>query len=238
MSYLITRVSRNAKTGPIMVTTSPRGTCPTTCPLMRHGCYADSGPLAFLWAGLTSAVATGKPSPNGRGNLHVRSLADLVRAIKSLPKGALWRHNQAGDLAHVNGDVDGESLHRITLANRQARTKGFTYTHHDTLHNLHNRNHIHAAVQRGFTVNLSANSLAHADALAELNIAPVVVVLPRDGKPCRTPQGRHVAVCPAVLSDRVTCATCGLCASASRAAIIGFPAHGSGAKKAEAVTQS
>lgn len=236
MSYLITPVSRNAKTGPIMVTTSPRGTCPSSCPLMRNGCYADAGPLAFIWAGLTSAAETGKAAPNGRGNLTVHPLAELVAAIKRLPKGALWRHNQAGDLVHKNGDVDGESLHRLAVANRGKR--GFTYTHHDTLANVHNREHIRAAVDRGFTVNLSANSLTHADALAELNIAPVVVVLPRDAKPCKTPGGRHVAVCPATLSDNVTCATCGLCASASRAAIIGFPAHGSAAKKAEAVTKS
>ena len=37
---------------------------------------------------------------------------------------------------------------------------------------------IKEANQNGFTVDLSANNLAHADKLKALNIAPVVVVLP------------------------------------------------------------
>jgi hypothetical protein len=49
------------------------------------------------------------------------------------------------------------------------------------------------------------------------------------------PQGRHVAICPATMRNDVQCATCGICANATRKAIIGFPAHGSGAKRVQAV---
>src|SRR4051794_18229441 len=44
---------------------------------------------------------------------------------------------------------------------------------------VENRRLIAAAIQAGFTVNLSADNAAHADRLAELGIAPVVTVLAR-----------------------------------------------------------
>lgn len=78
-----------------------------------------------------------------------------------------------------------------------------------------------------------------ADQLAALNIAPVVVVLSADQTAATvTPQGRKVAICPATISDNVTCATCGLCALVNRKAIIGFPAHGASKRKASAVAMA
>ena len=44
---------------------------------------------------------------------------------------------------------------------------------------IENRRLIAAAVEAGFTVNLSADNPAHADRLADLGIAPVVTVLAR-----------------------------------------------------------
>ena len=88
----------------------------------------------------------------------------------------------------------------------------------------------------GFTLNLSANNLEDADRLAALGAGPVVVVLPIDAvRPTRTPAGRFVSICPAAVRDDVTCATCGICAHPMRKAIIGFPSHGSGAEKAQAM---
>ena len=52
-------------------------------------------------------------------------------------------------------------------------------------------------------------------------------------KPTKTPAGRHLSVRPAAVRDDVNCASCGICAHPSRKAIIGFPAHGSGAKKTQ-----
>jgi hypothetical protein len=90
----------------------------------------------------------------------------------------------------------------------------------------------------GFTVNLSANNLAHADDLADLGIAPVVTVLPADATDNTvTPKGRKVVICPATIRDDVSCATCGLCARL-RDAIVGFPAHGASKRKAEAIAKA
>ena len=83
---------------------------------------------------------------------------------------------------------------------------------------------------------MSAETLAQADEFAALGVAPVVVILPADAtKPTQTPAGRNVTVCPASIRDDVQCATCGICQDAGRKTIIGFPAHGSGAKKAQVI---
>jgi hypothetical protein len=70
-------------------------------------------------------------------------------------------------------------------------------------------------------------ALADADARADLDAGPVVVVLPSDQVVnTKTPAGRSVVVCPATIRDDVSCATCQLC-QRQRSAIVGFPAHGS-----------
>lgn len=180
---------------------------------MRSGCYAASGPLALHW----SAVSNGK-----RGG----SLEDLTAAIRAMPEGQLWRHNQAGDLPGDGRTIDPIALWDIVLANKGRR--GFTYTHYRDRQSL---DFIDAANQRGFTINLSANDLGDADMLAETGAGPVVVVLPStQTENTTTPAGRKVVVCPATQRDDVSCATCQLC-QRQRTTIVGFPAHGTGKKK-------
>ena len=158
---------------------------------------------------------------------------DFVGKIAKLPKGQLWRHNQAGDLLGVNDSIDAGALADLVKAN--AGRKGFTYTHKPVLDNQANADAVRAANAGGFTVNLSAINLKEADQLADLGIAPVVTILPMDieGK-ITTPGGRKVIVCPAQTRDNVTCATCQLCQKQKRA-IVGFLAHGTSKKKAEKV---
>ncbi len=199
--------SANTKTGPIPVSTTTRATCPLDC-AMREGCYAASGPLALHW----SAVSSG-----ARGT----DWSTFVGAIADLPDGQLWRHNQAGDLPGDGRTVDPVALGQLVAANTGRR--GFTYSHYRDADSL---TWIRHANQWGFTINLSANSLADADALADTGAGPVVVVLPSDATDnTRTPAGRRVVVCPATQRDDVSCATCQLCAR-QRDAIVGFPAHG------------
>jgi hypothetical protein len=151
-----------------------------------------------------------------------------------LPAGTLWRHNQAGDLAGTGDTIDVAALASLVSANVGKR--GFTYTHKPT-DNPNNRDAVAYANANGFTVNLSADTLTEADELASLGIGPVVVVVTRDApEKLATPQGRRVVVCPAQTRDDVTCQSCQLCARASRDVIVGFRAHGAGARKAEAVT--
>jgi len=218
----LTPVSSNAKTGPIPVSTSSADTCPPSCPFKSQGCYAKSGPLALHWAKVTSG---------GRG----MNWETFCATVAKFPVGQLWRHNQAGDLPGIGEAIDHHALGQLTKANRNRR--GYTYTHKHTTEA--NREAIRSANANGFTVNLSANTLAHADTLADTNCGPVCVVLPADQKTNTvTPAGRKVVVCPATVRDDVTCASCKLCAVSKRSVIIGFPAHGTGAKKASAVASA
>jgi hypothetical protein len=218
--YHFTRVSGNAKTGPIPVTTSSKSTCPTNCALRGEGCYAEYGPLALHW---------GMVSDGRRGE----SLDGICVKIRRLPKRQLWRWAQAGDLPGDGVLINAADLDKILEAN--AGRHGFGYTHYDATI-PHNADLIKKANAAGFIISLSADSLAEADALAALNVAPVACVLPMDAtKPLRTPAGRLATVCPASVRDDITCASCGICAVPSRKAVIGFPAHGSGAKKAQAM---
>lgn len=216
----LTLKSQNAKTGPIPVSTTTAKTCPDACPFKKAGCYADGGPLAIHWAKVT----------DGRAG---DDWATFCGKVAALPDGQLWRHNQAGDLPGEGDRIDLLSLVKLIEANRGKR--GFTYTHKPAT--VDNLAAVELANQEGFTVNLSANNPTHADELAELGVGPVVTVLPSDtsARVLKTPAGRTISVCPATYRDDVTCASCGLCQRAERKVIVGFPAHGSSKRKADAV---
>lgn len=217
--------SRNAKTGNIPVSTSPASTCPSACPLKASGaCYAKHGPLGMFWAKVN----------DGRAGI---AWGDFLTMVEGLPEGQLWRHNQAGDLPGDDNEIDQVMLRQLVLANYASASHGFTYTH-KPMDNPANRMAVAHANRDGFTINLSADTLAEADELAALNIGPVVVVVPRDADNMTTPEGRKVVICPAQRSDDVTCKSCGLCANASRSSIVGFRAHGVSAKKAEAISMA
>ena len=217
-TFQLTLKSSNKKVGPLPVSTTSASSCPT-CPFKGNGCYAASGPLALHWKAVTSGTRGG-------------DLATFCNTIAALPEGQLWRHNQAGDLPGENDRLDAEQVRAIVTAN--LGRKGFTYTHY--VPDAHNAPIIAEANHNGFTVNLSADNLAEADAMKALDVAPVVVVLPSETKEnLKTPAGNLVVICPATQRDNVSCATCKLCQWGDRDVIIGFPAHGSGKKKASTV---
>lgn len=217
MNVHLTLRSRNEKTGPIPVSTTSNDTCPDACPLKGHGCYAEDGfHLKQHW---------NKVSNGSRGV----SWPVFCQAIRNLPDEQLWRHNQAGDLPGDNNDIDAAAMEQLIAANMGKR--GFTFTH-KPMTSSKNRNIVAAANLMGFTINLSANNIAQADALLALKIAPVVVILQQDAPHKQTtPAGNTIIVCPAQTHDNVTCTTCQLCSRATRPTIIGFLAHGNGAKK-------
>lgn len=212
--------SANAKTGPIPVSTTEARTCPPSCPLRDKGCYAKGGPLGLHWRAV-SLRERGMP------------WGEFCSAIAGLPAGTLWRHNQSGDLPGPGESIDRAELEQLVRANTGKR--GFTYTHK---HNLAALEAVRWANDRGFTVNLSANTLEHADTLAETGAGPVCVILPQDTKAnTQTPAGRKVVLCPATQRDGVSCATCRLCSRADRSCIVGFPAHGIARRAVSTVAQ-
>lgn len=203
--------SKNRKTGPIPVSMTDMASCPTSCPLRDAGCYAEFGKARMHWEGVA-------------GDRGV-SWDEFCAAVEALPRGQLWRHNEAGDLPGLGDALNLVALRQLVTANERARARGFTFTHKPLLDDV-DRGAVRDANDRGFTINLSANSLEHADELAALAIAPVAVVLPTDApRRVQTPGGRDVVVCPAETSG-LTCAECELCAKPQRKAIVGFRAHG------------
>ena len=212
MRVHITARSGNAKTGPIPVTTTERASCPTTCPFYDKGCYAKSGPLALHWR----KVSDGERGTDWQG---------LTKFVRSLPERQLWRHNQAGDLPHINGQINGSLLGELVRANKGKR--GFTYTHHKLDAGL-NTWYIATANQLGFTVNVSTESKD--DAVTAFNKGlPAVVVVPSDHADSAEHDGVKFVTCPAQTRD-VTCAECGLCSQAHRQCVVMFKAHGNARK--------
>lgn len=236
MHYQLTLRSTNAKTGPIPVSMTSAYTCPDACPFKRNandpfrpgGCYAAHGPISWQWANLT----------NGKMTTAV-SFSQFLDKVRALPPNTFWRHNQAGDLPGHNDEIDTLSLSRLVAANAHNKKRGFTYTHKPAT--KANLKAIEQANARGFTINLSANSPAHADTLLAHKVAPVVCVLPISAhgqKTVTTPRGNKIVVCPATYKQGVTCQSCQLCQKANRSCVVGFPAHGSGKKQADAIANT
>ena len=245
MNYHLALKSRNGKTGPIPVSTTAKDSCPD-CPLSKAnggGCYAEENfHLRLFWAKVN----------DGRAGTD---FAAFLAKVAALPAGQLWRHNQAGDLPGAGNALDVDALMALVEAN--AGKRGFTYTHKPMT--AENAAAVAAANAAGFTINLSGNNVAHADTLADLGVAPVVTVLPieygrreKAGQwsetlaeyrartahlPKKTPGGRAISVCPATFLD-TNCKNCGLCARIGRKSVVGFPGHGSGAAKADAIARA
>lgn len=215
---LFTKKSGNAKTGPIPVSITSRGSCPDACAFTDVGCYALYGRLGMWWR---RAGDEGMPWD------------EFVALVRALPFNTLWRHNEAGDLPGFRDKIDVWALKALVRANRGKR--GFTFTHKPVLGEGDvarvNRDAIRRANADGFTINLSADSVADADRLADLGIAPVAVALAHDhpDRGGKTPAGRRLVVCPAQ-TNGLTCEECRLCAHPTRASIIGFRAHGQSAR--------
>ena len=213
MKFTFVRESGNRKTGPIPVTYSERETCPPSCAHYRSDCYAEDFYTRLSWDKVPARGVT---------------LNRLVELIASLPAGQVWRHNVAGDLPGIGEKVDAYALGLIVRANIGRR--GFTYTHKRSTQAIRWATE---ATRWGFTVNLSADDAGEADKLAATGL-PVTCVVPMDTpERTTTPGGLPIVVCPAQTRD-TNCEDCQLCQRANRKVIVGFRAHGTRAKLADA----
>lgn len=157
---------------------------------------------------------------------------EFLRKIKALPKNQLWRHNQAGDLLHVDGNIDMEFLTALIKANRGKN--GFTYTHH--VLSEWNKKAIKQANREGFTINASADNVKQAIQNYREGI-PTVTLLPKDAPKKQMIDDVKVVRCPAYNSDKINCSNCKLCADSERQYIIGFPAHGTASKTVDIIAK-
>jgi hypothetical protein len=228
--FQFVRKSSNAKTGPIPTTTSPRKTCPPSCPLIGDGgCYAEAGYYTRLnW----DAVDAGS-----RGG----SWTDLIAQAHKLPAGQLWRHNVAGDLPPIAPDEISETaVTDLVTANRGKR--GFTYTHYPMTRK--NAAIVRKANASGFTINASANTIKQAADYMARGLPAVCLVSQDHGEEWRKLETRSrgqsfdVIRCPAEYRDDVTCASCGLCQRSGRRVVVGFTVHGTRSAAADIIARA
>ena len=216
------------------VAMTAKDTCPDACPFKSGGCYAQSGAINIHWSRLS------------RGQTGI-TYDDFCQKIARLRKGTIWRWGQCGDFESDsqkgNNSIDSAKLIQLIAANQGKDVISYTHKpvldHQDSVEAPLNRAIIKSANDNGFTINLSANSLHHADELLALNIGPVVSVVPLNtvGN-TKTPKGTRVVLCPATTHENVTCSTCGLCAKNKREYVIGFKAHGSAKYKVDAISKT
>jgi hypothetical protein len=212
--------SSNVKTGPIAVSTSSRATCSPTCPFFENGCYAESGPLLLHWRKVT----------NGERGQQFRQ---FLVALRNLPAGRAFRHNQAGDLPHNQGRISRTFIKAMVQSVQHL--KAFTYTHHD-IKKGENLQLLRFANRNGFTVNASCETEQQVDDAIAAGLPAVMVANSDESRTTwRTPSGNVVLVCPAQRSDSKTCADCMLCHKRGKRVAIAFLAHGTSRKKANAV---
>lgn len=219
LKFHLTLKSKNAKTGPIPVSSSPRATCAPGCPFLGNGCYGENHGLNFHW----NAVSAGE-----RGV----SAAEFFRLIAALLPGELWRHDQVGDFPHTLGRISRRFLKGLVAANKGKR--GYTYSHHD-LSLGENLSLLRMANRQGFAVNASTETETAADAAIASGLPAVLTVASTEQRlTWKTAGGNQVVTCPAQRVEDLTCQACELCHKRPRKLIIAFIAHGSGKNKVNA----
>ena len=221
LNYHLTRISSNRKFGPIPASTTSAASCWDGCAYFRT-CYAKWGHLSWHWD---------KVNDGRRGS----DFSQFLREVRALPRGQLWRYGQAGELPGIGARINAGQLARLAKANKGRQ--GFAYTHKPlTPANL---KAIRAANAAGFTVNLSANGLKHADKLAKLGL-PVVCVIPRDSPTLqKTASGVPVLACPHEREvDPLQCSRCGICQLRDRKFIVGFKSIGASPSKVDEIARN
>ena len=204
----------NSKTGAMLLVRSPRSTCPESCGLKGNGCYAENFPLALHWL---------KQDTTGV------DFSVVLYAIRTLPKGSIWRLFEAGDFepSPENPElISSQQVISLLAANKDKR--GFGYTHYPVLPNLEVLQLMNSS---GLTINASADSLEQAKLYFELGLPTTLLVaenFPKD----KTVDGLRVVVCPNQSTpSKPTCLQCQMCQKPDRDYVIGFRAHGTKKRK-------
>lgn len=186
-------------------------TCPSTCPLLNAGCYAQAGPTALQMRGRVS---------DSDGDVFLRELARI-------PHGATLRLHVAGDVLR-DGDKNGSDTLDVAYldalihgANDRPDVTFYGYTH---AWRLIDRSRF--AFPDNFVMNASCDSdedvvEARAAGWDTTTVWSADVSVKRVG---------DTVVCPNQTVG-LSCAECRLCMKAHRPLTVAFLAHGPSKKK-------
>lgn len=204
----------NSKTGAMLLVRSPRSTCPDSCGLKGNGCYAENFPLVLHWMKQDTVGV---------------DFATVLYAVRTLPKGSIWRLFEAGDFepSPENPElISSQQVISLIAANNGKR--GFGYTHYPVWPNLEVLQLMNSS---GLTINASADTIEQAKLYFGLGLPTVVVVsekFPKDS----VVEGMRVVVCPNQSTPtKPTCLQCQMCQKPDRDYVIGFRAHGTKKRK-------
>lgn len=222
--FHISLESNNSKVGKMVVTTSPRQTCPDACPYKNNGCYGDNYGVNFMWNALSRGTySTGL------------SWKNFISKIKKLPLGSKGRHNQVGDMPGENSVLDSRKSLELAKAFSSDKKQFFTFTHKELTRK--NINTIKRCNDLGFTINISCDTPAKAVMAVEAGLPAVLVKEKSEERYGTLPNGHPTMVCPnqwlkAKENKTLTCKDCMLCYknSPKRPVIVFWP-HGSQEKK-------
>lgn len=184
-----------------------RESCPTTCPFMRNGCYADGRIFAI-------SVKHGKDDAE---------FADLLALADTMKEAGAIRLNVSGDFLDDNEMPDWKYIGACNeLATLRPDVKFIAYTH--AWRQL-------SPADFKFTVNASCET---PEDLTEAILGGWQAVVVDDGSMIGTKvAGRNVLQCPQQYRDDVTCDNCRACsADTPTRPVIAFLIHGATRRKA------
>lgn len=199
--------SGNSKTGPIPVTYRTTRTCPTACPFLPTnggGCYASGRIFALADRGARDVTAEDARTTLAKREAGARYMRDRV----------------SGDLVTAEGTFDWDYLVAIAKYARDAGLTVFGYTH---AWRLLTKRDVARIRKTGYVLNASCETEADVRAATKLGLPTVLVGNEWTEGAMLGP--RRVVTCLAQTRD-TDCASCGLCASPDRAAVVRFEVHG------------
>ena len=208
--------SQNSKTGEVSTTYVSQQSCPSSCPLLGSGCYAESGMVGIHTHKLNNA---GKATP-------LELAREEAHAIDGLSGTRAMRLHVVGDCSTPRAALTVSSAAmRYTAKFRQSV---WSYTH--AWREVPRKN------WQGVSILASCESIADAATALNAGYAPAVVIASHTTPKARrdATTGINMIPCPAQTKN-VQCTDCKLCWRAdwlvsSRSAIT-FAAHGSSTKR-------
>jgi hypothetical protein len=181
-------------------------TCPSTCPLLNAGCYAQAGNVAI----------------QARGRVSANDGSVFLNALDRVPTGGIVRLHVSGDVLK-DGDKNGSDT--LDVDYLDALIKGATLRPDVSFYGY---THAWRLIDRArflfpanFVLNASCDTV---DEVTEARSAgwDTVTVVPHDVKGKRF---GDVVVCPNQTVG-LSCAECKLCFKSERKLTVAFKAHG------------
>ncbi len=213
---VVTARSANVKTGPMPVTYRTEATCPSSCPFLGEGCYAEA--RAFMIARQHGGTTT---------------VDEVVHKLGDRRADARFiRDRVSGDVLTPDGRVDMPYIRALAEIGRRTGLRVFGYTHAWT---SFTRRQVAETARRGYVMNASCETRGDVERAVLLGM-PAVITNDHveDGEVIA---GLRVVTCPAQTHEGITCSSCGLCARPQRRSVVRFLTHGPRVKKARAAIE-